>query len=1747
MSDQFYSYLSDKIIQFFNENLLMAGAKYNIQFETEEQVGNLYRILRKNFLCKPYEYKDAKGEVKYRSFLLDFNNVKIIISATIDDIQPDFLTRLRNMVGVEKDYEDKAILFIHNTSLDSIIGGTESFTKEGMPFHMKTIQNDIKRKLSESNFSKIDKTIISLEIERKNNDLFSENTSIFEYEDLLEILNSSCIQKKQYKNFGLFFDTALSSVDEKDIKNRLIDNSMNFARVDEIHRYGDPDTQLEKFFDDKGIDKLKELDWKETDYKEVKKSIDAKKDTKPIEYKSVSNGWDKEEGTSKVKSRIRNIIIFNEDNKDDIELEFEFDTTVYKEYLKPEPLGNADVVTSGKKIKAILHYGIENNNFYKINYKNDKNVKFEFRIAVVGFNEKYLESIKTKYSIIFNKKANYILVNTNDSFISFNEFAPNYKEHNLFDNYDTVDIQEDDKMIVKIGDAFEYENDSDLVKFKININNSIVPFGVIGTSEKIAPIEGLKVWKLKREKKCDFKFIGDNKLQHGTKEYFTRDEFRKNLQLENQIIELEGMAFEDTSEGLECVDLELNDDVKEAFENIVRYFKTSNKLPSLTYLNEDLKDLYERFIKVYIGELNKIEEKEYLTRKQKALFRIGTIKREYEDKELLFTPLNPLNIAYQLHINDAVKDEVLEDDIIKKFTSTYLLPYINVGEDRLYIPMEQNHSPEWKYYVDDKLPRYKSSRDFVSKLVNEKITEFVDHFKYLFNMGNNAPIRINLINTGDSKEILQGIFKYYIKQLKSKKKEVLPIDLFIYSNKGITNAFEEVAFNDNIKDLKELYDLDLNVSSMSEEDVLDLYREKVHFYSKKVDNGIEYAHITFIEMSNNAKTIKSNMDDIPSGIILNGLISGVPSVFSGDYYRTGFGTKYANTETDLMTVSSKLNAVNAAINGEAFDSNSCTAISVANKNKATLDDIYNASHWVTFIDPKVDLNFFKNDPDAKDLLIIHYSDQYTTAGGYDAITVTRKSGPYQKVIEEFLSKKGIENPKDYSSGVINMFNAVNGDWLLRLLSTKSHFPKEKISILSAIKLALAKFKKDNVVWVPISLEEVLRVSGGAGLKQSEGFLSAKQLGFDNSGATSDDILLIGIENVYGNTYVHYYPIEVKIGDNPNWYVNKGIEQAKTTKKIFSEILLPKEGQELTNTQKVYRNFLMQLVVTSAEKLNLYSVCNEENWNSVIDSNLRRVLLNEEYIISNTFEESLGEAAVISFKDENKNSDIIIEDNVMVLEMTENDGIEFITKTVGEIREKVGTVDIKSIGVMSNIKLQREDSDVTIDSQSNIDNINDNSTEHIQDDAVSSNDDDFDKPTDKNTDINIETDNFEKKITESKSVADSCSEYKDSDVDTERNMQILFGVNQKNHKEVYWCPNDTNKLMHTNTGIIGTMGTGKTQFTKSMVTQIHRESKYNVDSKNVGILIFDYKGDYNKSKQDFIDATDAKVFELYHLPFNPLSVVKAVNSKPMLPLHTANGLKETIAKAFGLGIKQETLLRDLIMEAYEKRGIIKNKPDTWDNPAPTLKDVYDIYVSKEDLKEDSLYAAFSNLIDFEIFEPDCNETQSLFELIDGVTVIDLSGYDPGIQNLVVAITLDLFYSQMQAYGHSKIDGNLRQLNKMVLVDEADNFLSKNFSSLKKILKEGREFGVGTILSTQLLSHFSTGENEYANYILTWVVHNVADLNNKDVKYIFNTQSKGEEENIYSKIKSLNKHYSIVKMGDSDRAVFMKDRAFWEIIK
>lgn len=1703
MSNQFYNYISEKIIEYLKIREIKNGDKFSIQFEKDSQVKGLYEELSK-MKTEEFIYKDAS----YSTYYILIDGIKLVISATINNIQPDFLTRLRNMVGTEEEiFHDTAILFIHNTSLDSIIRGTESLQKEGMPLHIQTIMEGVRASIKESDLPVADRYIIDFDLDKRGKEVFVDNTSIFEYEDILKVLKTGGISKDQYGNFGLFYDPGLEllGLGEIEAKKRLGENYFYFFTVDSIHKYGNPENELEKYFDEKGIDILKGIEWRKNEFKDIKNSAENKKNKKLIEYEGVENFeslsiWDRAEGSTKIKSRIRNIIIFNGDKNEDVNLELNFDDRLTKEFLKVEKNSEAIAATSGKKIKVKILHQSGTTGFSKITYNDINNkVKFEFRIVTVECDEKTLGFFKTNYSVVVKRNDKYILSNTDEENILINPSGSVEIEERLDSKECNFELLDKDQRLRIVRDIQLNDEDEDIVKFSIRFHGVDIPLAIKEQLERPVLITGLKVWKLKRENNEDFIYYGNNKLAQGNSEYFNKDEYRRNIERENEIIESEGLFFKENGTELNEVEIKVSSNLMYAYKELVQYYKDNDLIPSLAYFNEELYKLSTKYVKEYLNVLESIENGTYLEQKHKDLIKIGTIQKNDGDKELLFTPLHPINVSYQIFINRRIGDEELTEEILKKLSSVYLIPYFYNNDGVLYRPIEQTHSPEWTYFVDDKIPRYKGSRNFVSKLVREKIEEFIDHFSYLFELTRNSPIIINLVNLGDCKEIIQGIFDYYIRALNKNPNldDLIPIIINIYGDDVSSNAFEEISFYNDQKLIKETFGVNLTVENYTEEDMLNIFREKVHFFNKKRDSEqYKYCHITFYEMDNEIQTTDSKMNDINTGVSLDGLISGVPSVYLGDSYRTGFGTRHIKKDGLLLKLASKLNALTRVANsGAPFDDEQCITTTIFEEGKKSLDKIYDSSHWVTFINPKVDLNFFKNDIEAKDLLIIHYSDQYTSTSGYDAITVTRKSKQYQLIIEEFLQTKGIEDAERYSPKIINIFNAVNGDWLLRLISNRSQFPREKLSILSAIKISLAYFYNKNITWIPISLEEILRVSGGSGLSKADGFFSVKNLG--GKGSYSDDLLLVGIEENGGNIRVHLHPVEVKIGINNEGVINKAIDQVTKTRRLFEENFIEIEHDSKIATKTIYRNFLMQLVIISAEKMKLYEIWNEHDWDKVLCTDVRKKLLNDEFEISNDLDKFIGRGTVVSFKKNIYfNNPPFVKNDVYVLEFSENHGYTNIIIDIEDLKNLYinGESDFEKEKMLYN--LYKPDT-----------NIN-NRRKH---DLI---------------DVKVDGGNI----------------IKDP---TNKPMELLFGYNQDNQDPVKWYPTTTDKVMHTNTGIIGTMGTGKTQFTKSLITQIINNSIDNVNKTKIGVLVFDYKGDY--IKPDFKDVTNAKVYNLYHLPYNPLALSVFEHSKPLLPLHTANALMDTIGTAFNLGNIQRNTLKNLIMEAYEMKGISKANSDTWTKPAPTMSDVYRIYSNKEDIKEDSLYAALSTIYEFELFEPDATRTKSLFEIIDGITVIDLSGYDESIQNLVVAITLDLFYSQMQTYGHSKIEGNYREITRMVLVDEADNFLSKDFKALKKILKEGREFGVGTILSTQLLSHFSTADNDYSNYILTWIVHNVSDLSTKDIKYIFNTQSKSEEENIYNKIKKLEKHYSIVKLANENQPIHMRDKAFWELVK
>lgn len=444
------------------------------------------------------------------------------------------------------------------------------------------------------------------------------------------------------------------------------------------------------------------------------------------------------------------------------------------------------VTSSGKKLVVRISDIEDKTVFGRFQYTAE-GTRFEFKVAVLRCDPTIFEKIKTQYLLeIKGNGHSAIRINSEDDEIIINDYGENEKNVYVSEENQIISLTSDERLAITVSEDYPYPEENEDVYFTLSTTCFVVPFIKAFAVEKPTVIEGLKLWYLKRIKKSNFQIQGENGLILGTKRYCTRTEFRRSLDIEKKYIEL-GVPFavkNGLNEELMKVDIKLPSEVRSAFDVIIDYFKQKCEIPSLVYIDNDIEKLYKEYLDRVIEEINQIGEGTYLTEEQKGLFCLGIIENNYGDKEILISPLHPINIAYQLFMNtqDITGIEDDEKDLLRRFQQTALLPYINIDpltrEPKNYMPVEQNYSPEWKTYVKEDLPRYKGSKDFVSKLVADKIQEFVEHFSYLFSSEIKTPIKINLINTGDCKEIVQGIVKYYVHELNtSKTKRVIPIQV----------------------------------------------------------------------------------------------------------------------------------------------------------------------------------------------------------------------------------------------------------------------------------------------------------------------------------------------------------------------------------------------------------------------------------------------------------------------------------------------------------------------------------------------------------------------------------------------------------------------------------------------------------------------------------------------------------------------------------------------------------------------------------------------------------------------------------------------------------------------------------------------------------------------------------------------------------------------------------------------------------
>ena len=346
-----------------------------------------------------------------------------------------------------------------------------------------------------------------------------------------------------------------------------------------------------------------------------------------------------------------------------------------------------------------------------------------------------------------------------------------------------------------------------------------------------------------------------------------------------------------------------------------------------------------------------------------------------------------------------------------------------------------------------------------------------------------------------------------------------------------------------------------------------------------------------------------------------------------------------------------------------------------------------------------------------------------------------------------------------------------------------------------------------------------------------------------------------------------------------------------------------------------------------------------------------------------------------------------------------------------------------------------------------------------------------------------------------------------------------------------------RLNQLNLGVVGDLGTGKTQLLKSLIYQIATSTEQNRGIKP-SFLIFDYKRDY--SSPDFVEATGARVVRPTRLPLN-LFDTSAMGESAAPWLDRFRFFADVLDKVYsGIGPVQRDKLKGAVRSAYESASA--------QGRAPTIYDIHAEYRELLGGKSDTPMAIIDDLVDMEVFARDPKDALPFDKFLDGVVVVSLDalGQDDRSKNMLVAVMLNMFYENMLMTPKRPFlgaDPQLRVIDSYLLVDEADNIMRYEFDVLRKLLLQGREFGVGVILASQYLRHFKVGGTDYREPLLTWCIHKVPNATATELGALGFASDNGE---LSERVKALPNHHCLFKSFDAPGEV-IRGLPFYELMR
>lgn len=1670
------SYLVDVFIE-WARNKIQPGFRYQFQSPDHSNASRLYDA----HLARATDAIEL-GDVRLPFIACGATKlIPVLHGEGGQGFSENYISHLRDCVASRTaDFGDCALLIIHNSKLDTIINSAEDLAAEGSAWHPRVLA---KRLHALSQHHTASSNLLACLLEDQLKYVVSEGATVFGFAPLYDAIADGAIQLSK---LGLFEDPLMASFNSPaQIRKRLEENRELRRRVEFVtENYAE---QVEDMFREEFGPKfirqhfVDSQDWKTLSYSDFKQELETNRaQSLTLESVDSANGklLDRAKSATKAGRKDVSVLVELPHDTNEAMLDIKFlaaDVKLSELDVSQCSIDKSKVNISvghagGKRsrVQVRVPFSGEPLFFTLMLRRTIRAENHQFRCLFLRQGVFFVEGFKNHFRIEPHAKRVTLQMEANRLTIAPNE-GPSFTSE---DPQDAID-----NAAYASVDFSRQANASEKIGFQIVSGDQRLSFNIEGAPAE----ESVTVPLIHDRDRYDRLFRDDEyRAEFGTDSNRLVIDNRESglagvrqVLLTREATMVAQRLLHTSSRGQVRVDdlREIDVALHAAYDAWYGYLSARGTTPSLVSWGPHYRALTAAVTDAYENALLAIPRDKVLTEAYKRLLRLGMA--EHDGKEFI-TPVHPLNLSYHLQLVDTIVADreagnnsfaTLPDVTRERLTAAGVIPFVYDGSNTVSHVNAMRENAFWLELI----PQKESSFTYVRNLVRDKLTEFTQAYARLFSAGPRSTLILNVINMGPARELFLGLTDYF----KKHRDDACAIHVNCYDDQILYNEFDAFAECVSSQTLRETYQLGRGGVHDDADLLIDLIRSRLtysKFKTPKEDEQLAYAHLAFFRNNAPVDVRPVRTEGALSGVLCDGLIAGESAENIENAYFSCFGLRNVDFEPFQPL---RLARLVGALMQPARETNSpyvgmSVGLAASTEFRELLTRSYDSALWTTIVDPKVTLDFFTSQ---RDVVLIHYSDQYTSSAGYDAITVTKQ-------VDLFRLLLGKES-------LLSEFNAFNGEWLLKMLTANENTRKERRGIIGAYKFVRSLLMDSDITWVPLSVAEMIRVSGNVGLKMSESDFSRNLQGYTR-GAISDDVLFVG----FRGEHMYLLPLEVKTGARPNY--DKAVEQARELKRYLRDEILGPD----TMVGKLYRGLFVRQVLMQVEKYRLYGVLSDADLLHL--ASRREWWLKGDYTLAELTDYPSG--VVLSHLDSETCFDAAYrtEQDVMLIDLP------------------IGLLDsLIDAGSAEQIRALRAQCHVP--------------AHYLLTDAAYAGG--LVPPA-------------EPAPASVPQVATACVTEEQAAAPTPPtggNLRILVGHNVTTQQALYWEPTNTARFMNSNSGIIGTMGTGKTQFTKSVITQLVRNQSQNVNAAPIGMLVFDYKSDY--VDDDFLKATGASKYRLERLPYNPLSLF---GDTPMLPLHTAAGFAETMVRAYGLGTKQQLKLESLIVQCYASAGIYPEDRSTWSNTAPTIEDVWQLFLSQEKVEEDSLYAALRRLASFKIFEPDASKTGSLYDLVSGVTVVELAGYPSEIQNLVVALTLDLFYAQMQKRGKPEVVGDFRQITKMILVDEADNFMSQDFPALRRILKEGREYGVGVILSTQDITHFKTAENDYSSYILSWTVHRVSQIKNADVKALFNKDDKADQEQLMEAIRRLDKHFSLYVDGEK-RIQKMRDTTFWELVQ